>query len=98
MQKTTLVLILLAALLNLIVGIGYLLEIIKVINMPIYLWKTIDILEAFLLYLATFSSLINFLTNKTTEIMHKFLLLAVSSALFFAKLSWVISWILRDAF
>ena len=94
MQITTLVLILLATLINFIDGIGGVIGGFTGSYFPASLSITIVSIEVFLLFLATVFSFINCFTNKTTKKLQKFLLLAVSSALFFANLNWLITWIL----
>ena len=93
MQITTLVLILLATLINFIDGISNVIGGFTGSYFPDFLSITIVSIEVFLLFLATVFSLINCFTNKTAKKLHKFLLLAVSSALFFANLNWLITWI-----
>ena len=94
MQLTTYILILLATLINFIDGISSVIGGFTGSYFPYFLSITIVSIEVFLLFLATVFSLINCFTNKTTKKLHKFLLLAVSSALFFANLNWLITWIL----
>ena len=93
MQITTLVLILLATLLNLIDGISSVIGGFTGFYFPEFLSITIVSIQVFLLLLATIFSLVNCFTNKTIKKLHKFLLLAVSSSLFFANLNWLITWI-----
>ena len=93
MQVTTLILILVATLINFIDGISSVIGGFTGFYFPDFVVVTILSIEVFLLFLATVFSLVNCFTNKTTMKLHKFLLLAVSSALFFANLNWLITWI-----
>ena len=85
--------ILLALLLNIFEGITHVLGIINDTSyLPTFLGKTISILQVFFPLLAMVFSLVNCFTNKKTTKLLKFLTLAVSAALFFANLNWLISW------
>ncbi len=59
---------------------------------PEFLGITLSSLQVFFPLLAIVFSLVNFFTNKKSKILHKFLLLAVSSVLFFTNLYWLITW------
>ena len=59
---------------------------------PEFLGITLSSLQVFFPFLAIILSLVNCFTNKNSKLLKKFLLLAVSSALFFTNLYWLISW------
>lgn len=59
---------------------------------PNFLGITLSSLQVFFPFLAIVLSLVNCLTNKNSKILKKFLLLAVSSALFFTNLYWLLTW------
>ena len=85
--------ILLALFLNILEGTTHVVGIInETPYLPDSLARTISILQVFFPLLAIVFSLVNCFTNKQTTKLLKFFLLAVSSALFFANLNWLISW------
>ena len=59
---------------------------------PEFLGITLSSLQVFFPFLAIILSLVNCFTNKKSKILQKFLLLAVSSALFFTNLYWLTTW------
>ena len=93
MDTASLVLILLATLLDIILAIGSVIGNFADFALPAFLSITITSIQVLFLFLATVFSLINCYSNKTTKKLHKFLLLAISSALFFTNLNWLITWI-----
>ena len=59
---------------------------------PYSLGITLSSLQVFFPLLAIVFSLVSFFKNKKTTIFQSFLLLAVSSTMFFINLYWLISW------
>ena len=60
--------------------------------LPNTIGKIISTLQVLLPLLAMIFSLINCFTNKITTKLQKFLLIVLSTALFFANLNWLIAW------
>ena len=59
---------------------------------PEFLGITLSSLQVFFPLLAIIFSLINCFTDKKSTKTQKFILLAISSALFFANLNWLLPW------
>ncbi len=92
MDIASLTLILFAALVNFFEGIAAIIGGLTDSYMPDFVGSVLVSLQVLLLLLAAAFSLINCFSNKAASRLHKFLLLAVSSALFFANLSWLITY------
>ena len=92
MDIVSLVLILLATLINFVDGIASLVGAFTESYLPDFVGISFASVQVFLLFLATVFSLINCFSSKVASRLQKYLLLAVSSALFFANLNWLIAY------
>ena len=92
MGFTSFVFLLLSLLIEIIHGISYLISNSIDSYFPDYVYITISSLQVFFTLIAIIFSLINCFTDKKSTIYQKFILLAISSALFFANLNWLLTW------
>ncbi len=93
MDIASLFLILFSTLINFIDGIVYIIGNSTGYFFPDIVSISISVIQVLLLLVATILAIINCFTNKVEKKLKKFLLLAISSALFFANLNWLITWI-----
>ena len=92
MGFTSFIFLLLALLIEIIHGISYLISNSIDSYLPDYVYITISSLQVLFPLLAILFSLINCFTDKKSTKTQKFILLAISSALFFANLTWLLTW------
>ncbi len=92
MGFTTFLFLLIGLLIEIIDGFLYLIDITRDSIFPDYIFITLQSLQVFFPLLAIIFSLINCFTNKKTTKTSKFILLAISTALFIANLNWLLTW------
>jgi len=92
MGFTSFIFLLLALLIEIIHGISYLISNSIDSYFPDYVYITISSLQVFFPLLAIIFSLINCFTDRKSTKTQKFTLLAISSVLFFANLTWLLTW------
>ena len=92
MGFTTFIFLLIGLLIEIIDGIGYVISSATDSFFPDYVYITLQSLQVFFPLLAIIFSLINYFTNKKSTTTSKFILLAISTALFIANLSWLLTW------
>ena len=92
MGFTSFIFLLLTLLIEIIHGISYLISNSIDSYFPNYIYISISGLQVFFPLLAIIFSLINCFTDKKSTKTQKFILLAISSALFFANLNWLLTW------
>jgi len=91
MGFTTFLFLLFGLLIEIIDGFLYLIDIARDI-FPDYVFITLQSLQVFFPLLAIIFSLINCFTNNKSTKTSKFILLAISTALFIANLNWLLTW------
>tara|TARA_Y100001970_G_scaffold294164_1_gene447811 strand:+ start:1554 stop:1844 length:291 start_codon:yes stop_codon:yes gene_type:complete len=94
MTFISLLLILIASSLNFLEGILVIISSVKDFVLPNYFSSSLLSLQVLLLFFAMIFSLINLFTNRKTYFLQKFVLLSVSSTLFFATLNWLLTTLL----
>ena len=92
MGFTTLLFLLIGLLIEIIDGIICVISIARDSFFPDYVFITLQSLQVFFPLLAIIFSLINCFTNKKSTQTSKFILLAISTALFIANLNWLLTW------
>jgi len=92
MGFTTFLFLLFGLLIEIIDGFLYLIDIARDSIFPDYVFITLQSLQVFFPLLAIIFSLINCFTNKKSTKTSKFILLAISTALFIANLNWLLTW------
>jgi len=92
MGFTSFIFLFLALLIEIIHGISFLISNLIESYFPNYVYMTISSLQVFFPLLAIIFSLINCFTDKKSTKTQKFILLAISSALFFANLNWLLTY------
>ena len=84
--------ILIGLLIEIIDGISYVISTFTNSFFPDYVYITLQSLQVFFPLVAIIFSLINCFTDKTSTKTPKFILLAISTALFIANLNWLLTW------